>query len=148
GWTSAQILEGLEEWLEAVGPVDVVLFSSPGGNDILNGLESYEETIANINGIIDLLQATHPDITVIIEQTAPAKSDFTTPKLSEDFMRVNAEILRIAEEQNTAETPVIAVDMFTGFDDSHLADDVHYNESGAQLIAARYLEVLQDVLQR
>ena len=38
--------------------------------------------------------------------------------------------------------------MHTGFSDEPLADDVYYNETKAEFIAARYYEVLNEVLQR
>ncbi|MEL6124646.1 MAG: hypothetical protein AAFR14_13105 [Bacteroidota bacterium] len=37
GWTSAQILANIESWLDRNDVPDIVLFSSPGGNDILGG---------------------------------------------------------------------------------------------------------------
>lgn len=55
GWTSGEILNGLSAWLSATSAPDIILFSSPGGNDILNGLASYSQTISNINAIIDTL---------------------------------------------------------------------------------------------
>ncbi|MFK7796992.1 MAG: hypothetical protein AB8E82_06030, partial [Aureispira sp.] len=55
GWTSGQILNGLNGWLNQTGSPDIVLFSSPGGNDILDG-QDYNQTISNINAIIDVLQ--------------------------------------------------------------------------------------------
>ena len=33
GWTSGQILNELNDWLNDAGSPDIVLFSSPGGND-------------------------------------------------------------------------------------------------------------------
>jgi len=38
GWTSGEILEGLDDWLSQTGPPDIVLLSSPGANDALQGL--------------------------------------------------------------------------------------------------------------
>ncbi|MFK8161108.1 MAG: hypothetical protein AB8H12_01485, partial [Lewinella sp.] len=57
------------------------------------------------------------------------------------------DVLTIATDQTTTNSQVIAVDMFTGFNDSHLADEVHYNEAGAEFIAIRYYNVLVDVLE-
>ena len=51
-------------------------------------------------------------------------------------------------EKSTDSSPIIPVDMHTGFSDELLADDVHYNETGADFIASRYYEVLNEVLQR
>ena len=42
---------------------------------------------------------------------------------------------------------VITVDMFSEFNYSMLADDVHYNEIGTKFIADRYYNILEEVLQ-
>ena len=39
------------------------------------------------------------------------------------------------------------VNMFEGFADRYLADDIHYNTEGAGFIAQRYYEVLENVLE-
>lgn len=129
-----------------MGAPDIVLFSSPGGNDILNGEASFEEIVANINQIIDIIQESNPNVTIIIEELAPGMSSFMTAQLTADFNAMQQEVRTIASEQTTSTSQVITVDMFTGFDDSFLADDVHYNEAGAQFIAERYYDVLQGVL--
>lgn len=146
GWTSAEILEGLDAWLEQTGAPDVVLFSSPGGNDILNGGE-YSQTLSNINSIIDLLQANNPNITILIEQAAPGRSSFMTPEFTNAFIQMQQDVATIAREQSSTTSQIIAVDMFTGFSDSLLADDVHYNQAGADFIAERYYSVLSMVLE-
>ena len=61
GHTSDEILVGLFTWLRETGAPDVVLFSSPGGNDILNR-EPTESIVNNIQGIIDILQKVNPNI--------------------------------------------------------------------------------------
>ena len=146
GWTSGQILNGLNGWLNQTGSPDIVLFSSPGGNDILDG-QDYNQTISNINVIIDVLQTNNPSVTIIIEQPAQGRSDFMTPKLTNAFNQMRQDVLAIALDKTTTNSQVIAVDMFTGFNDTYLADEVHYNESGAEFIAIRYYNVLVDVLE-
>ncbi len=146
GWTSGQILNGLNDWLNQTGSPDIVLFSSPGGNDILEG-EDYNQTISNINAIIDVLQTDNPDVAIIIEQPAQGRSDFMTTEFTNAFNQMRQDVLTIATDQTTINSQVIAVDMFTGFNDIHLADEVHYNEAGAEFIAIRYYNVLVDVLE-
>lgn len=146
GFTSGEILQGLSGWLSQTGKPDIVLFSSPGGNDILNG-QNYNQTISNINAIIDALQANNPNVTIIIEQPAQGRSDFMTTEYTNVFNQMRQDVLTISANQTTTESQVIAVDMFTGFDDSHLADEVHYNEAGAEFIATRYYDVLENVLE-
>jgi len=145
GWTSGQILDGLNSWLSETGSPDIVLLSSPGGNDALEGLP-YEDAVENINSIIDVLQADNPNVTIIIEQMAPGRTDVMTSELSSYFSQMQQEVLNIATNQSTSTSQVIAVDMFTGFNDSMLADDVHYNESGAEFIATRYYNELENIL--
>lgn len=145
GWTSEQILNGLNNWLAQTGAPDIVLFSSPAGNDILGNLD-YDKAITNINAIIDKLQTSNPNVTIVIEQLAPGKSDFMTPAFTNAFNQMKIDVLTIATNQTTAASKVIAVDMFTQFNDSYLADDIHYNIAGAEFIATRYYNVLKNVL--
>jgi hypothetical protein len=77
GWTSGQILEDLADSLEKAGVQDIVLFSSPGGNDLLNDLP-YVDVIENVNAIIGLLQQVNPDITIVIELFTAGRTDFMT----------------------------------------------------------------------
>ncbi len=146
GFTSSEILKGLNSWLSQTGSPDIVLFSSPGGNDILNG-QNYNQTISNINAIIDVLQTNNPNVTIIIERPAQGRSNFMTTQFTNAFNQMQQDVLTIATNKTTTTSQVIAVDMFTGFNDSYLADDVHYNEAGAEFIATRYYNVLVNVLE-
>lgn len=146
GFTSGEILQGLDGWLAQTGPPDIVLFSSPGGNDMLDG-RPYDQSLSNIRAIIDRLQATNPNVTIIIEQPAQGRSDFMTATTTAAFGQMRQDVLRIAAERSTVTSPVLAVDMFTGFTDGLLADEVHYNQAGAEFIASRYYRVLEDVLE-
>ena len=147
GWTSGQILNGINEWLKQAGTPDIVLFSSPGGNDALQGLP-YDEAISNINAIIDAIQVANPNVNILIEQLAPARSDAMTSELTAYFNQMQQDVPSIATSQTTSTSRVIAVDMHTDFSDSLLADEVHYNEAGADFIAERYYEVLVNTLDK
>lgn len=146
GWTSGEILDNINEWIDRTGAPDIVLFSSPGGNDVLNASVSYSVIISNIKEIIDILQSANPDVTIVIEQLAPGKTSFMTAEFTTAFNNMQEDVLEIATQQTTSTSKVITVNMFTGFDDTHLADDVHYNEKGALFIADRYYDILQGAL--
>jgi len=146
GWTSGQILSGISEWLNEVATPDIVLISSPGGNDALTSL-SYDQAVSNVNAIIDILQAANPNVTIVIEQMAPATSSIMTTELRTFMEQMNEEVTAIASQKSTVNSEVLTVDMSTGFTDNMLADDVHYNEEGAQFIAQRYFEVLSGIIQ-
>ncbi|MDG1790722.1 MAG: GDSL-type esterase/lipase family protein [Flavobacteriaceae bacterium] len=146
GWTSGEILNGLGDWLNQTGSADIVLLSSPGGNDALEGMP-YSQAVFNINNIIDILQADNPSVIIVIEQMAPGRSDIMTIELTDFFTQMQQEVINIAVNKTTTSSTVIAVDMFTGFNDGLLADDVHYNEAGAVFIANRYYNILINVLE-
>ena len=145
-WTSEQIFEDLESTLHETGYPDIVLFSSPGGNDILDGLP-YENVIENVHGIIDLFQDRNPDIIILIEQLAPGKTSFMTPELTAIFEQAVLDVETIAQEQTDENSQVIPVNMFDGFVDRYLSDNIHYNEEGAEFIAQRYYEALETILE-
>ena len=145
GWTSGQILDGIGDWLTETGPPDIVLFSSPGGNDALEQL-SYSEAVSNINSIIDVIQSSNPNCIIIIEQMAPGHSEIMTTELTNFWNQMQEEVLEIAENKTTINSQVIAIDMFTGFGDNFLADDVHYNEDGAKFISDRYYKTIINLL--
>lgn len=146
GYTSGQILEGINGWLQQAGTPDVVLFSSPGGNDALSNLP-YDQTIAQINGVIDALQANNSKVIIVLEQLAPGHSGFMTAQQIQYFEQLKQDVLQIAATQTNDSSLVIAVDMFSGFTDQMLADDVHYNSLGAKFIADRYAAVLDTLLE-
>lgn len=146
GWTSGQIREALPGWLEEVGAPDIVLFSSPGGNDALEELP-FDDAVANVNAIIDQIQETDPNVTIVIEQMAPAKSNLMVGDLADFFEQIRQEVSTIASAQTTGSSRVLAVDMFSDFSDDLLADDVHYNQAGANFVADRYFDVLEDVFE-
>ena len=146
GWTSGQILNELNNWLNQVGSPNIVLFSTPGGNDILESLD-YSQTLSNINAIIDILQTNNPNVTIIIEQPAQGRSDFMTTEFTNAFNQIRQDVVTIANAQTTTTSQVIAINMFTGFNDNYLADEVHYNEAGAEFIATRYYNLLEGILE-
>jgi len=145
GISSGGILAELEIWLNDLGTIpDIVLFSSPGGND---GFENLNQTVANVNAIIDIFQARNPNVTIFLELPAPALTSEQTPEFLAFYNQALETLPLIAEQKTTATSSVLIVDMSTNFIDAYLADDVHYSEAGANFIANRYLEVLVPILQ-
>lgn len=145
GWNSEQILNELPDYLEETGPPDIVLWSAPGGNDALEFLP-FEEVRARLYDIIRVLQAENPDVTILIEQMAPAKSEIMTPELESYFANLQSLVQDIAQTESTARSHIVPVNMFDGFTDALLADDVHYNAEGAAFVASRYYAELIKVL--
>ena len=126
------------------GAPDIVLFSSPGGNDALQNL-SYSEAIQNINGIIDVLQSSNPNVTILVEQMAPGRN-MMTPELTSFIEQLHQDIIAICSQQSTSSSSIIAVDVYTGFNNSYHNNDVHYNQAGADY-CTRYFSVLDTILE-
>jgi len=146
GWTSNDILDNIEDWLNEISSPDIVLFSSPAGNDALENL-NYDTAIENINDIIDIIQNKNQNVTIIIEQMAPAQSELMTIELRNFMNQLNDDLATIAASQTNASAQIIIVDMAHNFTDDFLADDVHYNEEGAKFVADNYFEILKDLLE-
>ena len=52
------------------------------------------------------------------------------------------------EPYSTQTSQIVVVDMFSGFHDGYLADDIHYNNAGAKFIAYRYFQVLEQIMMK
>ena len=145
GCTSQEIADSLESWLFLTGSPQIVLFSSPGGNDILLNTP-YHQILSNIISIIETFQSNNPDVTIIIEQMAPAHSDLMSEEIKDQIEKLKIDLERLATFYSTASSKVIAVDMYSGFQDDYLADDLHYNAQGARFIAQKYYHALRSTL--
>ena len=135
------VLENIDEVLQQVNDFNVVLLCI-GGNDLLNGIDDPQTAIDNIHLIIDAIQNAHPDVTIFIEKIAPGNNEIMTPEFQLKLDEFNQLIAALAPIQTNANSDVIAVDMYTGFTENLLADDVHYNQEGALFIAERYFNAI------
>jgi lysophospholipase L1-like esterase len=145
GYTSGQILEELDDWMATVDTPNIVLFSSPGGNDALDFLP-YEDAVDNIVAIVQKLQVYNPNVTVVIEEMAPGNA-IAMLVLGDYFTRIQNDMDSLVDYLNTPTSNVVSIDMATGFDDDLLADPVHYNQQGASFISARYYDLLISLMQ-
>ena len=142
GYESEDVLSAIDEVLQNIQTPNIVLLSI-GGNDLLDGGNPPSEPISNINLLVDKLQAHNPAITIFIEQIAPANDATMTMNLTTKINEFNSKIVLLASSLTTSSSKVIALDMNTNFDESYLADDVHYNELGAKFIADIYFLGIQ-----
>ena len=142
GYESEDVLATIDEILAAISSPDIVLLSI-GGNDLLDGGNLPSEPIANIVEIVGKLQSHNSNITVLLEQIAAANAETMTNSLTTTLNDFNSQISSIADSLTTNTSKVIALDMNTNFNESYLADDVHYNEAGAKFIADIYFGGIQ-----
>ena len=135
------VLDNIDEVLQQVNDFNIVLLCI-GGNDLLNGIDDPQTAIDNIHLIIDAIQNAHPDVTIFIEKIAPGNNEIMTPEFQLKLDEFNQLIAALAPIQTNANSNVIVVDMYTGFTENLLADDVHYNQEGALFIAERYFNAI------
>ena len=142
GYESEDVLANIDEILTAISSPDIVLLSI-GGNDLLDGGNPPVEPITNIIELVEKLQTHNSNITIFLEEIATANSETMTPSLTTNLNDFNSQIASIANTLTTNTSKVIALDMNTNFNESYLADDVHYNEAGAKFIADIYFDGIQ-----
>ena len=142
GYESEDVLNDLEEILAAISSPDIVLLSI-GGNDLLDGGNPPSEPIGNIVELVEKLQIHNSSITIFLEEIAPANNETMSSSLSVTLNEFNSQIVSIANTLTTNTSKVIALDMNTNFNESYLADEVHYNEVGAKFIADIYFSGIQ-----
>jgi hypothetical protein len=142
GYESEDVLDDIDEILAAIPSLDVVLLSI-GGNDLLDGGNPPSEPISNIVELVEKLQTHNSNVTIFLERIAPANSETMTSSLTNNLNEFNSQIVSITNTLTTNTSKVIALDMNTNFNESYLADDVHYNKAGAKFIADIYFDGIQ-----
>jgi|TARA_B110000879_G_scaffold63318_1_gene89099 hypothetical protein len=80
-------------------------------------------SISNINSVIDVLQSNNPNVKILIEQMAPARSDIMTATLADYINSLQSEVSIIVANKSTLTSQIILIDMYTGFTDYFLAVD-------------------------
>ncbi|MEM9487524.1 MAG: GDSL-type esterase/lipase family protein [Myxococcota bacterium] len=139
GFTTTDILDSIDEF----GSPDVMLLGI-GGNDLLGGVTP-TQAITNIEQIIDTMQGRNSAITIFLEQIAPGRSDFMTPESIALFNEFNSSVANLAAG---GDARVIIVDMTPDWTDEYMADEVHYSEAGAKVVAERYYAAMDAALDR
>jgi hypothetical protein len=118
-------------WFKA-NPPQVILMHF-GGADLLANMpidgvmKAYSTALAQARLV-------NPNVVLLIAQHTPEGKD-TVPML-------NADIATWAVQNDTPESPVRAVDLYTGILPSDLSDGVHLNLVGAQKVADRWTAAL------
>jgi lysophospholipase L1-like esterase len=108
-----------------------------GTNDVLQGT-GISAARSNLGNIIDQLRAKNSHVGILIAQIIP-----NFPENTSAVVALNDEIVSLAAEKNTAASPVIAVDQYSGYNaSSYNIDGIHPNETGEAVIALRWADAL------
>ncbi|WNJ20306.1 GDSL-type esterase/lipase family protein [Pontibacter sp. G13] len=146
GATSGELLEIVRGFGADVDP-DIVLLGI-GGNDLLQGVTNVETIGDHISSIISLLRQRNDSVVIILEQIAPGTPSIMTVELTQRFDAFNASVPALADSLSSDASPIEVVDMATDWKVEYFADDVHYNEAGAQEAANRYFSATREFLGR
>lgn len=120
-------------------PADIALMHL-GTNDVFDGIPAH--TYANYDIIIDRLRAGNPNIVIFLAQIIGAQG----PR--NDWSNLlNAGISNYAAGRSTAQSPVIVVDQYSGFDPStQTTDGLHPSPAGEQIMASKWYAAIAPYL--
>jgi hypothetical protein len=105
-----------------------------GGADLLANMP-VDGVMAAYTTLLGELRKANPNAVLLIAQHTPEGKDAV--------LTLNADIAKWATQNTTPQSPVIAVDLYTGILPSDQSDGVHLNLSGSQKVADRFLAALK-----
>ncbi|MGH7803689.1 MAG: SGNH/GDSL hydrolase family protein [Candidatus Binatia bacterium] len=133
GWTTARILDRLDEWAPAARP-DVVLVHL-GTNDFG---DDPSVVPSSLSAIIDELRKANPDVVVFLARIIPA-----TGIPAADLDRVNDAIEAMGRAKSTERSPILIVAHDEGFDAAvDTYDGTHPNEPGEKKMAEKWFRAI------
>jgi acyl-CoA thioesterase-1 len=138
-WNTSNMLSSLSLWLASSAP-DIVLMHM-GTNDIGEGFTPANSK-SNISAIIDTLRNHNPSVVTILARIVPSQVG------TNSYPAFNDMISGLASEKNTPQSPVILIDMNSGFSvaNGDYSDLVHLSSAGEQKMASRWYEAMVPVL--
>lgn len=146
GYSSTGIADNnqLPPWLAAARP-DIVLMHL-GTNDMWGGYIPTATKLAAFTKLVGQMRANNPNIKILVAQIIPM-SQAACATCPADVVSFNSAIPGWAAGLTTAQSPVIVVDQWTGFDAvADTGDGVHPNTAGFQKMANRWYPALAQVL--
>jgi lysophospholipase L1-like esterase len=133
--TNIVSLNELPGWLSATNP-DIVLMHL-GTNDVWSNIAT-STILAAYSTLVDQMRANNPNMKILVAQIIPMNPSGCS-YCAQGVITLDAAIPAWASSKSTAQSPVIAVDQWTGFNDStDTVDGVHPNDAGNQKIASKW----------
>ncbi|KAL0472474.1 cellulose-binding protein [Neurospora intermedia] len=125
----------LQSWLTA--PVDIILMHL-GTNDIWQNRTAIE--IINAYGqLLDQMRAVNPEIRLLVAQILPMEPA-NCPECAAKVRMLNRYISIWAQYMTRPQSPVVAVDLYSGFNATrYTTDGVHPNARGDEAIATGWV---------
>jgi len=130
---------GLNGWIRKYVP-DIALIHL-GTNDLYQK-QTPESTRDELQGIVLKLRQRNPRIKVLLAQIVPLPTKHST-----QVPRYNQLVAQLARKLDQPNSPVMAVDMFTGYSiatDMYAHDPIHPSPAGEQKLADRWFKALMN----
>jgi len=134
----------LPPWLSATRP-DIVLMHL-GTNDVWNNIPA-TTILTAFSTLVDQMRSSNPSMRILVAQIIPMTPGGCT-WCPPGVAALNAAIPGWAAGKTTAQSPIVVVDQFTGFDtvaDTN-GDGVHPDDSGFQKMSDRWYPALTPLL--
>jgi len=126
---------------------DVILFLN--SEDICKfGANATASARFDLPRFIDNVRAVKPNVHFLLGQIYPYEITLCDPNSLEIIPLFNQEIANVAANKNTAQSRVLVVDHYTGFDIDSMfaATKFHANRKGEMFIAKNWFDALEDLL--
>ena len=153
-WSADEIIRGrnydngsgsgrLQDWLTEYD-IDIALIHL-GTNDAFMQQDN-QTTSKELESIVSLLREDNPRVIILLAKLIPTTR---TPQDTKSVVSLNEAIVKLSKTLGTAESPVILVDQFEGFDgETDLYDKVHPNASGEEKMAEKWFDAIQHALKK
>ena len=136
----------LPPWLSAAKP-DIILMHV-GTNDAVANIAS-ADVIAAYDVLLGQMRASNPRNVLLVSKLIPIDPRLFGQGVSDRIVEYNGAMEGWVERVSTGRSPVVLVDMFTGFDvGSMTREGEHPNEKGDVFFAEKFFPVLKDLLVR
>ncbi len=133
--TNIVSLNELPGWLSATNP-DIVLMHL-GTNDVWSNIAT-STILAAYSTLVDQMRANNPNMKILVAQIIPMNPSGCS-YCAQGVINLNAAIPAWARSKSTAQSPIVVVDQWTGFNDStDTVDGVHPNDAGNQKMASKW----------
>jgi len=141
GIVSQNLLPG---WLAATSP-DIVMMHL-GTNDVWNGSFTTAQILAAYTTLVQQMRANNPAMKILVAQIIPMNPSGCS-YCAQGVVNLDAAIPAWATSLTTAQSPIVVVNQWTGFNDAtDTIDGVHPNDSGNQKIASKWYPALTQFL--
>lgn len=162
GWKASDVIAppdwdkqrgNIHDWLQQYTP-DIVLLEL-GTNEVFQCV-TVKDALHYINAIIDSLRKKNKQVKILLAQIPPLGKKWADKKLCGNtiayitvLLQFNKQVKIFAAKKNTAVSPVMIVDQFTGIvPATDLYDDIHPNKKGEQKMAVNWYRAISRYLSK